>query len=124
MHKGDTCKIILNYMFNGHDIKEGEMEEIELQLGKDHLPGSLKLLLSEGRIYWDEESEKYTAIITQDETFKLPTMLVKMPNSTASRPKVPYQVRFFLDDCCVGDDIGYLSFKNTLSGKVLGIDDE
>lgn len=124
MHKGDTCKVILNYMYNGHDIKEGEMEEIELQLGKDRLPGSLKLLLSEGRIFWDPECEKYIAVVSQEETFNLPTTLVKTPHSTASRPKVPYQVRFFLEGCCVGDDIGYLSFKNTLSGKVLGADDE
>ena len=53
MHKGDTCKIILDYKYNDHDIQENEMDDIEIQLGKQKSLGSLRLLLSEGRIEWD-----------------------------------------------------------------------
>lgn len=70
-NRGDTIMITLDYTLDDVPLKKDAYDEIELQIGKDGIRNSVKLLMSKGEIKYDTKINKYVAFLDQEATFKL-----------------------------------------------------
>lgn len=104
MNKGDSLDIMLNFTVNGAPLEKDAYDELELQLGIQNEWASVKLLMSEGRIEFDDELGKYVAHLKQKETFQLPSLL-------------KYQLRVRIGDDVASSDVRTLNLGDALSRK-------
>lgn len=109
MNKGDTLRLNLDFIDDdGNPIAEGQYSEMELQLNPDRIGVfSMKFLLSEGDIQWDEETSQYFVLIDQEDSFKLPN-------------HVQYQLRCMNDDgVVISSEVSSFCIGNVLSSNIL-----
>lgn len=108
MNKGDTLRLNFDFVDgSGNPLEEDQFEEMELQLNPDRIGTySMKFLLSNGDILWDDETEKYYVLIDQNDSLKLPEV-------------VHYQLRCYNDGSVVSSDVSLFILGKCLSKKVL-----
>ena len=107
MNRGDARIISLNITIAGNPIAENYADEIELTINPETTCNCVKKKLSDGTIIWNVEKQKYIALLTQEDTFKL-----IVGNNT-------YQLRVKKDIEVVSSAIKYIKFGSTNSTEVL-----
>lgn len=117
MNRGDTAYLLLDYTVNEAPLTEGDCQELELQINRQSTYSSVKKLLSDGGITWEDgyqyeedgETKSFTGYVvhlTQEDTFKV--------DGTCS-----IQLRVMKDNEVGSSEITSINLGAVLSRKVL-----
>lgn len=106
--QGETIPLYFNYKLDGVNLEEAtNIGNIEFQLLQEGASGALKLTKSGGRIVIDEDTGKYKALLSQEETFALPQT-------------VKWQIKVLdTDNNAIADDIGTFTLGKALAKTAL-----
>lgn len=106
--QGETIPLYFNYKLDGINLEDADnIGNIECQLLEEGASGALKLTKSDGRITIDEETGKYKALLSQDETFALPQT-------------VKWQIKVLdTNNNAIADDIGTFTLGRALAKTAL-----
>lgn len=100
MNRGDTLKILLDYTINGAPIEDMDLDEIEFTIG------SRSFTMTDGDIAQDQETGKYSIILSQAATLSL--------GKTAA-----FQVRFKKGDEVTSTQIDTIRLGRSLSKEII-----
>lgn len=73
MNRGDANTIILNINVNTQPIPENFADEIELTFNPQNSLHSVRKTKKDGTIIWNDELNKFTCYLSQEDTYKLLT---------------------------------------------------
>lgn len=114
-NKGDTLQLTLNYTLNGNALEKDAYDDMELQLNSQSGSNSVKLLLSNGDIGYDESSSKYKAFLSQAQTFKL------KQSELNEDSEIEYQLRILIGTKVISSGVSTFTLGPVLSKKVLEV---
>lgn len=108
MNRGDAQYIELSITIDGVPITEDYPDEIELTFNPECCNHSVRKLLSDGGITWNELNDKFQVFLTQADTFTMKAGC----NS--------WQIRVLKDDMVISSKQGDINLGETNSRKELG----